>query len=87
MVRCETVVTSRPEDSTEAANGLVEPKLTIFHRTGMHIGSTLVRARQKTQVRIVNVNDQSYVLAEGTTLGRCESVTSTTPIDDIEPQP
>lgn len=40
----------------------------------------------KLDERITNVRDPRYVLAEGTTLGSCESVTSAVPVDSLDPQ-
>jgi hypothetical protein len=79
--RRETLVTVR----LEATNALVETSLKAS-REGLYIVRTLVRARQKVPVRIVNIIDQDQILTGGTTTGHCEPVTWAAPVDDIEHQ-
>jgi hypothetical protein len=83
--KCKRVVTERLDVPMGEANGLVIPGLKTSHME-LHTARTLVRARQKTPVRIENMSDQIQVLAVGTTLGRCEPTSWTAPIDDLEPQ-
>jgi hypothetical protein len=54
---------------------------------GLYIASTLVEARERVPVRIVNVADLDQVLSKGTVVGRFEPVAWTTPVGDQEPPP
>lgn len=45
---------------------------------------TMVQARQKMPVRIVNYTKRNHVLAGGNTLDRCEPVMWSAPTDDLE---
>jgi hypothetical protein len=77
----------RLELPLKAANSLVENRVKTSSQEVLYITRTVVRTRQKVPVRIVYVSDRCLVLAGRTTLGRCESVTWTVPMDDLEPQP
>jgi hypothetical protein len=57
----------------KAASALVEPSMKSPLK-GLYITSTLVEARERVPVRIVNVADRDQVLSEGTIVGHVEPV-------------
>jgi hypothetical protein len=70
----------------KAASALVEPS-TKAPLKGLYITSTLVEARKRVPVRIVNVADRDQVLSEGTVVGHVEPVAWTMLVGDQEPPP
>jgi hypothetical protein len=72
---------ARLEVPLGAANVLVEPSPKTS-REGLYIARTLVRARPRVPVRIMNVTKQDQVLGEGTTVGHGQLVTWATSLDD-----
>jgi hypothetical protein len=70
----------------KAASALVEPSMKPPLK-GLYITSTLVEARERVPVRIVNVADQDQVLSEGTVVGHVEPVVWTMPLGDQELPP
>jgi hypothetical protein len=84
--RCEGVVLTRPGAIMKAASALVEPSWKSPLK-GLYISSTLVEARKRVHVRIVNVADRDQVLSEGTIVGHVEPVAWTMPVGDQEPRP
>jgi hypothetical protein len=58
---------ARLEAPLRAANELIEPTQ-MSSRDGVYIARTLVRARPRIPVRIMNVTVQDQVLSEGTTI-------------------
>jgi len=84
--RCETVVMARLEAPLGATNVLIEPSQKCS-RDGVLIARTLVRARPRVPVRIINVTGQDQVLSDGTTIGHGEPAVWTATIDDQKPEP
>jgi hypothetical protein len=84
--RCERVVLTQPDAIIKAASALVEPSMKAPPK-GLYIASTLVEARERVPVRIVNVAYRDQVLSEGTVVGHVEPVAWTMPVGDQEPPP
>jgi hypothetical protein len=70
----------------KAASALVESSMKAPPK-GLYIASTLVEARERVPVRIVNVADRNQVSSKGTVVGHVEPVAWTTPVGDQEPPP
>jgi hypothetical protein len=70
----------------KAASALVEPSRKSPLK-GLYITNTLVEARERVPVRIVNVANQDQVLSEGTVVGHVEPVAWTMPVGDQETPP
>jgi hypothetical protein len=77
---------ARLETVLEAANILIEPSQKSS-RYGLYITRTLVRARPRLSVCIMNVTNKDQVLNEGTNLGHGEPAIWAAATDDQDPQP
>jgi len=64
-----------------AANVLIEPSQKSS-RDGVYIAMTLVRARPRVPVRIMNMTNRDQVLSEGSIIGHREPEEWATAIDD-----
>jgi hypothetical protein len=83
--RCERVVMARLEAPLGVTN-VFEPSLECS-QDGVVIARTLVRARPRVPVRIMNVTNQDQMMSEGTTIGHGEPAVWATTIDDQKPEP
>jgi hypothetical protein len=70
----------------KAASALVEPTMKSPLKE-LYITSTLVEARERVPVRIVNVADRDQVLSEGTVVGHVELVAWSMPLGDQQRPP
>jgi hypothetical protein len=86
LARCERVVMARLEAPLGATNALIEPSQKCF-RDGVFIARTLVRARPRVLVRIMNATNQDQVLSEGTTVGHGQPAVWAATIGDQKPEP
>ena len=84
--RCKRVVMARLEAPLGATNVLIEPTQKCS-RDGVFITRTLVRARPRVPVRMVNVTNQDQVLDEGTTIRHGEPAVWAATIDDQKSEP
>ena len=84
--RCERVVVARLEAPLGATNLLIEPSQK-GSRIGVFIARTLVRARPRVPVRIMNVTSHNQVLRDGTDIGHGEPAVWAATIDDQKPEP
>ena len=79
--RCEKVVMVTSEAPLGAANVLIEPSQKSS-QDGVYRAQTLVRARPRVSVRILDVTNRDHVLSEGTTIGHGDLEEWATGIDD-----
>ena len=84
--RCERVVVARLEAPLGATNLLIEPSQK-GSRIGVFIARTLVRARPRVPVRIMNVTSHNQVLRDGTDIGHGEPAVWAATIDYQKPEP
>jgi hypothetical protein len=77
---------TRPGAIVKAASALVKPSMKAPLK-GLHITSTLVEARERVPVWIVNIADRDQVFSGGTVVGNVEPVAWTMPLGDQEPPP
>jgi hypothetical protein len=77
---------ARLEAPLGVTNVLIEPSQKCS-RDGVFIARTLVRARPRVPVRIMNVTNQDQVLSEGTTIGHGEPAMWAATISDQKPEP
>lgn len=70
----------------EAGNCLVEPSMKTSHVKGLYIIRILAQAKWEVPIRIMNVNNQGQMLAQGTTLGHCEQVMWAVPVGSSDPE-
>jgi hypothetical protein len=80
------MVMARLEAPLGAANVIIEPSQ-MSSRDGLFIARTLVRARPRIPVGIMNVTNQDHVLSEGTTIELGEPAVWAAAINDQKPQP
>jgi hypothetical protein len=86
LARCERVVRVRLEAPLGAANILTEPSQKSS-QDGVYISGTLVQAKLRVPVYIMNVTNQDQVLSEGTIIGHEEPALWAANIDKQKPQP
>ena len=86
LARCERVVMARLEAPLGATNALIEPSQKCS-QDGVLIARTLVRARPRGPVRIMNATNQGQVLSEGTAVGHGEPAMCVANINDQKPEP
>ena len=83
--RCERVVTPRLE-APLGATVLIEPSQKCS-RDGVLVARTLVRARPRVPVRIMNVTSHDQLLSDGTTIEHGEPAVWAATIDYQKPKP
>jgi hypothetical protein len=84
--QCEMVVMARLVAPLGATNVLIEPSQK-GSRVGVFIARTLVRARPRVPVRIMNVTSHNQVLRDGTDIGHGEPAVWASTIDYQKPEP